>query len=80
LRGLLKMAFDKWLHLVAGAFVALSALVAGCNPSTALVWSIMAGAGKEIVDFLRYGVFDFADLAATVAGGLVLVGAVWTMT
>jgi hypothetical protein len=67
---------DKLLHFAVGAAVGVAA--GGCGLAIAGPYggiagplaALLAGAGKEIKDKRDYGVFDIADLAATVAGGV----------
>lgn len=64
---------DKLLHFVAGLLC--SAVVAFVVP-TGRWWcvagAVLAGIGKEVVDQLRYRGFDWRDMAATIAGGVVI--------
>lgn len=67
------IAKDKLLHFIAGALC--SAFVAFVVP-TGRWWcvagAIVAGIGKEVVDQLRYRGFDWRDIVATFAGGVVI--------
>ncbi len=68
---------DKYMHLIAGAAVtAAFALVPHCAPF-AFTAGAAAGIGKELVDRLRGGLFDRADLYATIAGAALAQVCVW---
>lgn len=63
------IAFDKWLHLIAG--IAIAGFL-GWSVVSSLVLVIVAGVGKELYDkFIKKTKFDWIDLAYTVGGGLI---------
>ncbi|NRA85797.1 MAG: hypothetical protein HRU28_00085 [Rhizobiales bacterium] len=61
------MKHDKQLHLLGGG------CVAGVFLSLGLTWAYAAvlafGFGKELIDYLDYGKFDFWDAVVTLLGG-----------
>lgn len=67
------IAHDKLLHLLAGVLVAaFFALIVPCSAGWCVVFAIFAGVAKEIIDQYRYNGWDWADLAYTVGGGLII--------
>ncbi len=79
------MQKDKIMHFAAGAliafFVAVFAIAAKADVPAAIYAGFMAAASaasaKEFADRQHGGRFDFADLAATMAGGIVGSQAGW---
>lgn len=69
----LKTLSDKTLHFLAGAAVALVAMLLTGSPIVASVAAVAAGAGKEAYDWRRGGVVDAEDFVATVMGGVLIV-------
>ena len=65
---------DKLLHFGAGLLVALFARHF-VGPGFGVLAAILAGAAKEAYDALGNGVVDPGDFVATVAGGVVVEGA-----
>ena len=55
-------SFDKVLHFVGGAVLYLI--------SGSMLLVLVAAAGKELIDEISYGGFDYKDLIATLLGGL----------
>lgn len=72
------MKKDKLLHLGAGALVALLVLLLTGMTHAAVILTFLAGAGKEVLDHYEGGVFDWKDLAFTLAGG-VTVTVLWML-
>ena len=79
-RGSGQIPEDKWLHFGAGVLAGGAGAYAGYKISGGDPWwtfgsavgaSLLAGLAKEALDERNYGGWDNADLAATVAGGIV---------
>lgn len=62
------MTQDKLAHLFAGGFIAAAVLPFGTVPAALAV--VAAGVGRELIR----PPFDVRDLAATIAGGVVMMG------
>lgn len=78
---------DKLFHALAGAVVALAALIIGVPPHFAFVLSLAAGGLKELADWVSNNdaaeegrepthSVEFLDFVATGVGGLVVAG-IW---
>ena len=66
------IAYDKKLHLAAGAIIALATL--WLNPITSMALVVLAGVGKEIYDKVSgKGTPEVMDAVATVIGGAVVI-------
>ncbi len=63
------MAEDKKLHMLCGLLISL--LIGLDNPIYGLFAGVVAGAAKEVYDYLDYGLFDKYDMLATWAGALI---------
>ena len=71
-------SIDKILHFVVGALItALVALFVPEGAPIAFLVAIVAGFAKEIFDRFTDGNFDFLDLFATWAGGLIVQIFIW---
>lgn len=71
-------SLDKILHFVVGALItALVALFFPVAAPAAFLVAISAGFAKEIFDRFTDGRFDFVDLFATWAGGLIVQVLIW---
>lgn len=71
-------SLDKILHFVVGALItALVALFFPVAAPAAFLAAIVAGFAKEIFGRFTDGQFDFLDLFATWAGGLVVQTFIW---
>ena len=71
-------SIDKILHFVVGALItALVALFVPEGAPIAFLVAIVAGFAKEIFDRFTDGNFDFLDLFATWAGGLIVQALIW---
>lgn len=78
---------DKLLHAKYGIAIGAGSVTAlnfagykGSRPLTATFIVMGAATGKELYDYSSYGVFDWADLAATVIpGALAAYGADWVV-
>ena len=67
------IARDKILHLLAGVLIAaLFALIVPCSAGWCSIFAVFAGVAKEVIDQYRYNGWDWADLAYTVIGGLII--------
>lgn len=63
---------DKLLHFIAGI---LSTAIVAKLPFMeyfGFVGAIVAGIAKEVRDKITYGGYDWKDLAATIAGGVIM--------
>ena len=69
-----KIPYDKKLHFLAGAIIALIAIVVTSNFRIGLAAGFIAGVAKEIYDQITYGGFDIEDMIATWLGCLCAVG------
>lgn len=71
-----KVSYDKWLHCIAGLIIAAFFAIVIRDP-----WCIapvaIAGVAKEVFDLITTKKFDWKDLVATVAGGLIIQVFVW---
>lgn len=66
----LKTIGDKALHVLAGALVSGGFMAMGGDDGLGVFAAIVAGAGKEFVDWLgERGTVDPADFVCTVLGG-----------
>jgi hypothetical protein len=71
-------SLDKILHFVVGALItALVALFVPVAAPAAFLVAVVAGFTKEIFDRFTDGKFDFLDLFATWAGGLIVQMLIW---
>lgn len=61
---------DKQLHFLAGLAIMLS-IALFTNWQTGFVAALVAGAGKEIVDYFGHGTPDHWDAIVTGVGGIV---------
>ena len=69
---LYKVGIDKWYHFIAGVLLAACIfIVFGWRWGPAVV-SLIAGIAKEVFDIITTKVYDWQDLAATLAGGLLV--------
>lgn len=70
---------DKLLHFIAGGVIAsFFAIVIGATAEYCVLFSAIAGCIKEAVDEWRKpGSWSYADLLATILGGLVIQIEVW---
>lgn len=67
------IARDKILHLLAGVLIAaFFALIVPCSAGWCSIFAVFAGVAKEVIDQYRYNGWDWADLAYTVIGGLII--------
>lgn len=62
---------DKYLHFIAGMVIAAVGYFA-LDMRACIAPVIVAGLVKEVIDELRYGGADLADVIYTVAGGAVI--------
>lgn len=69
---------DKALHFIAGGVVAAPVAYA-FGPLAGLAAGSIAGLAKEVLDQMRYGGFDMADLVVTVAGAAVGAGITYAL-
>jgi uncharacterized protein YfiM (DUF2279 family) len=77
-----QIAYDKKLHVAAGALVGTWGTFAGnamdLKPEGAALFGIssaaVAGLGKELWDEIDYGGWDWADFGATMIGGAIGTG------
>lgn len=67
---------DKVVHLLAGALIALTALLLTGNSLIAVAMAVVAGAWKEWWDSRGHGQVELADLVATIVGGILAVTSV----
>ncbi|GLI56319.1 hypothetical protein PM10SUCC1_18330 [Propionigenium maris DSM 9537] len=67
---------DKVVHLLAGALIALTALLLTGNSLIAVAMAVVAGAWKEWWDSRGHGQVELADLMATIVGGILAVTSV----
>jgi hypothetical protein len=67
---------DKALHFIAGTVIAAPVAYA-FGPLAGLAAGSIAGLAKEVLDQIRYGGFDVADLVVTIAGAAVGAGIVY---
>lgn len=76
---LLSIPHDKLLHFIAGGVIAsFFAIVIGATAEYCVLFSAIAGCIKEAVDEWRNpGTWSYADLLATILGGLVIQIEVW---
>lgn len=63
------MPYDKKLHLAAGILIAFALGV--IMPEAGLACALLAGVFKELFDLFDYGKFDWQDMMATWAGGII---------
>ncbi|MGE4335233.1 MAG: hypothetical protein AB7E55_04560 [Pigmentiphaga sp.] len=68
------MPTDKMAHLVLGVLIAGAVMVLP-GPLWAFTVLMLAAAGKELVDLRVHGRPDVWDAVATIAGGLIVIGA-----
>lgn len=68
------MPTDKLAHACLGALIAGGTLVLA-GPMWAFTAVLIAAVGKELYDLRRHGEPDIWDAVATLAGGLVVIGA-----
>lgn len=64
---------DKVVHLLAGALIALTALLFTGSVLIAVAMAVIAGGWKEWWDSRGHGQVELADLVATIAGGVLAV-------
>lgn len=64
---------DKVVHLLAGALIALTALLLTESRFIAIAMAVIAGAWKEWWDSRGHGKVELADLLATITGGVLAV-------
>ena len=64
---MITVLYDKKLHLLVGALVAL--ISAPFSLPLAALLVIVAGVGKEVYDHFFGGTVDLMDIVATIAGG-----------
>lgn len=64
------MQYDKKLHMICGFLIAIAGGLL-YSVKFGLLLSLAAGLAKELRDDIAYGVFDWLDFVATMAGGLV---------
>ena len=69
----MRIGGDKVVHLLAGALIALTALLLTGHRLTAIAMATIAGAWKEWWDSRGHGQVELADLLATIAGGVLAV-------
>ena len=71
---------DKLLHFIAGMLItALVAVVFTHFAPLAVAVAVVAGFAKEAYDEWSYGGWDWDDLLATVAGGVVMQIIAWVL-
>ena len=63
------MVKDKKLHFHCGCIISI--LIGLYNPIYGLFAGVVAGAAKEVYDYLDYGLFDKYDMFYTWAGALI---------
>lgn len=68
------MPTDKLAHACLGILIAGGTLVLA-SPMWAFTATLVAAAGKELYDTRKHGKPDILDAAATLAGGLIVIGA-----
>ena len=59
------------LHMIVGFILMIIAVILIRNPIIAFTIVIIAGAGKELYDYIDYGQFDIWDMLFTILGGII---------
>jgi len=72
----MKIKADKIVHLLAGVLISLVTFLITRSGLMAVFTATIAGAWKEWWDSKGNGKVEFADVMATVAGGVLAVGGV----
>lgn len=72
-----QIPYDKLLHFVAGMLITACVAIFPGMENIAFVGAIVAGIAKEVRDKITYGGYDWKDLAATIAGGVIMQLFIW---
>lgn len=69
---LYKVGQDKWFHFIAGLIVAAAMVIWTGWSWSALIAAASVGIAKEVFDIITTKAYDWKDLVATFAGGVLI--------